>query len=407
MKELKVIAFTHKTTDIQNIGYLHLDEAQREERLTQLKLSSGVEELMYLSTCNRVEFIFVTHKEFTPAFRSQFYLAFNPSVDVQWMEKNAEFNEGEDAVHHLMRLASSLDSLVIGEREIITQVRNAYEESLKFGLTGDLLRIAIKHTIESAKEIYTYTDIAKNPVSVVSLAYRTLREFNLKNDARFILIGAGETNTTMAKFLKKHGFQNFSVYNRTLAKAQKLARQLQGKAFTLEELNGRKEGFDVLISCTGSEEPIVDAALYDKLLVGEKSKKIIIDLALPNDIDKAVPQNFSVHYINIESLKEKAGENMKKREKELSVCHEILDKQWAAFQEVYHERQVINAMQGVPQKVKEIRQHAVDNVFAKDIENLDENSKEVLNKVLAYMEKKYISGPMVMAKEILLNKSHG
>ena len=405
MKELKIIAFTHKTTDIQNIGYLHLDEAQRAERLTQLKVNSGVEELMYLSTCNRVEFVFVTEQDFTPAFRSKFFLAFNPSVDVQWMEKNAEFNEGEDAVHHLMRLASSLDSLVIGEREIITQVRSAYEESLKFGLTGDLLRIAIKHTIESAKEVYTHTDIAKNPVSVVSLAYRTLREFNLKNDARFILIGAGETNTTMAKFLKKHGFQNFSVYNRTLSKAEKLAKQLQGEAYSLEDLEKRTEGFDVLISCTGSEEPIVNPDLYQKLLAGEKSKKIVIDLALPNDIEKTIPKTFAVHYINIEGLKEKADENMKKREKELTVCHEILDKQWSAFQEVYHERQVIKAMQGVPQKVKEIRQHAIDNVFAKEVEGLDENAKEVLDKVLAYMEKKYISGPMIMAKEILLNKS--
>ena len=105
----------------------------------------------------------------------------------------------------------------------------------------------------------------------------------------------------------------------------------------------------------------------------------------------------------MEELKVKANENMQKREKELSVCHEILDKQWSAFQEVYHERQVIKAMQSVPQKVKEIRQHAIDNVFAKEVEGLDENSKEVLNKVLAYMEKKYISGPMILAKEIMMN----
>ncbi len=404
MKTLKVIAFTHKTTDIQNIGQLHLDDSQRAFRLKQLRENSGVQELMYLSTCNRVEFVFVSEEILDTAFRKKFFLAFNPSADVEWMEKNSENHEGEDAVHHLMRLASSLDSLVIGEREIITQVRNAYEESLGFGLTGDFLRISIKHAIESAKEVYTHTDIAKNPVSIVSLAYRTLREFNLKNDARFILIGAGETNTTMAKFLKKHGFQNFSVYNRTLLKAEKLADQLQGSAFALDALQNRNEGFDVLISCTGSEDPIVDSALYEKLLAGDKGKKIVIDLALPNDIEQSIPQKFPVHYISIEELKVKADENMKKREKELVVCHEILDKQWITFQEIFHERQVVKAMQSVPQKVKEIRQHAIDNVFAKELEGLDENAKEVLDKVLAYMEKKYISGPMIMAKEILLNK---
>ena len=404
LKTLKIIAFTHKTTDIQNIGHLHLDTAQRAVRLQEMLVNSGVHELMYLSTCNRVEFVFVSDQLFDSAFRRKFFLAFSPVADVKWMEENAEFHEGEDAVHHLMRLASSLDSLVIGEREIITQVRNAYDESLSFGITGDLIRIAIKHAMESAKEVYTQTDIAKNPVSVVSLAYRTLREFNLKNDARFILIGAGETNTTMAKFLKKHGFHNFSIYNRTLDKAEKLAAHLQGSAHALEALNNRTTGFDVLITCTGSEEPIVNAALYEHLLAGENNKKIVIDLALPNDIEQSIPHKFSVHYISIEQLRVKADENMKKREKELSVCHEILDKQSLLFEEVFHERQVIKAMQGVPQKVKEIRQHAIDTVFAKEMEGLDEHSKEVLNKILSYMEKKYISGPMIMAKEILLNK---
>ena len=406
LRALKIIAFTHKTTDINSIGLLHLDDSQREARLKQLVNLSGVDELMYLSTCNRVEFVFVSGEETNKTFLHKFFTSFNPAADAEWMENNCVVYEGEEALKHLFHLASSLDSLVIGEREIITQVRNAYEECAQLNLTGDTIRLAIKHTIQAAKEVYTKTDIAKNPVSVVSLAYRTLREFNLKNNARFIIIGAGETNTNMAKFLSKHGFENFAIYNRTFSKAEKLAEQLKGKAFSLDELQNRTEGFDVLLTCTGSEEPIVKSALYEKLLAGENNKKIVIDLALPADIDAEVLAQFPIHYIGIESLKEKAEENMRKREKELSLCYDIINSNCIEFQDIFAERQVVKAMHEVPQKVKEIRQHAVENVFAKDIESLDEHSKEVLEKVLAYMEKKYISGPMIMAKEIILNKTN-
>ncbi len=406
MRELKIIAFTHKTTDINSIGLLHLEDSQRELRLKKLYANSDVNELMYLSTCNRVEFVFVTEENLDSTFLQKFFASFNPSCDVQWMINNSVQLEGESAVKHIFNLASSLDSLVIGEREIITQVRNAYEECVKFNLTGDTIRLVIKHAIEAAKEVYTKTDIAKNPVSIVSLAYRTLREFSLKNNARFIIIGAGETNTNMAKFLSKHGFENFSVYNRTFSKAEKLAEHLRGKAFPLSELQNRAEGFDVLITCTGSEEPIVTSEVYQTLLAGEGNKKIVIDLALPSDVEQKVTQQFPMHYIGIEALKIKAEENLRKREKELYLCNDILENNWIEFQGVFAERQVIKAMQEVPQKVKEIRQYAVDIVFAKELEGMDVQSREVLDKVLAYMEKKYISVPMKMAKEIMLNKTN-
>ena len=134
MRALKIIAFTHKTTDISSIGMLHLDDSQRDARLKHLVNLSGVDELMYLSTCNRVEFVFVSKEEISNSFLHKFFSAFNPSADIEWMEKNCAFYEGEEALKHLFHLASSLDSLVIGEREIITQVRNAYEEcaQLKF-----------------------------------------------------------------------------------------------------------------------------------------------------------------------------------------------------------------------------------------------------------------------------------
>ena len=298
-------------------------------------------------------------------------------------------------------LASSIDSLVVGEREIITQVRNSYEKCSSLNLTGDLIRLAIKRTIEVAKDVYTNTNIARNPVSVVSLAYRKLRALNVKQDARFLIIGSGVTNTTMAKYLKKHEFANFSVFNRTLENAQKLADELKGKAYPLSELINFKQGFDIIVTCTGAAESVITPEIYKSLVGEDRSKKIVIDLAIPNDLDAEILKNYDVNLIAVNNLQEVAKENLLARELEMQACNQIIERNIEEFKQIIKTRKVEIAMSEVPKKMKAIRETA-NEVFAKELESLDAQSKETLDKILSYMEKKYISVPMKMAKEILI-----
>lgn len=404
LNKLKIIAFTHKTTDITDIGRFSMDDNVIQSRLQNLKTKSGIGELLYLSTCNRVEFIIATDKIIDSAFLKSFFIAFDSSWDeneINWAIDNAQIFSSENALNHLYNVASSIDSLVVGEREIITQVRNAYDCCHAFGLTGDLIRIVIKSTIEVAKEVYTQTNIAKNSVSVVSLAYRKLRALNVKSDARFLIIGSGITNTTMAKYLKKHEFANFTVFNRTLENAEKLANELNGKAFPLSELKNYKQGFDIIVTCTGSSETIITPEIYKNLVGADKSKKVVIDLAIPNDLDAEILNNYDVNLIAINNLQDIAKENLLAREQEMQACKTIIDKNIEGFKQIIKTRKVELAMSEVPKKVKEIRETA-NEVFAKELSNLDTESKEVLDKILAYMEKKYISVPMKMAKDILI-----
>jgi glutamyl-tRNA reductase len=403
LNRFKIIAFTHKTTDINDIGKFHLDEEAIAPRLNALKTAMQLDELMYLSTCNRVEFVLSTGATVSRDFLSSFFKAFDPSwkEEISWSVENAQVFEGDKALDHLYSVASSIDSLVVGEREIITQVRNAYEKCHALGLTGDLIRLAVKSTIETAKEVYTHTNIAKNPVSVVSLAYRRLRELNVKLDARFLIIGSGVTNTTMAKYLKKHKFVDFTVFNRTIANAEKLAAELNGKAFPLSELNKYTGGFDIIVTCTGAAESIITPALYKNLVGEDRSKKIVIDLAVPNDLDAEILNNYDVNLIAVNNLQEVAKENLASREKEMEACRSIILKNIESFRQTIKARKVELAMSEVPKKVKEIRDTAMNEVFAKELSNMDEQSKEVLEKIIAYMEKKYISVPMKMAKDIL------
>lgn len=404
LERFKVIAFTHKNTDINDIGKFHIDASELSGRLDFLKKATGVDELLYLSTCNRVEFMLSTNNPIDSFFLKNFFNAFNTNwtdEEINWSISNAQVFEGENALRHLFSVASSIDSLVVGEREIITQVRNAYEQCNELGLTGDLIRLAIKRTIEVGKEVYTETNIARNPVSVVSLAYRKLRALNVKLDSRFLIIGSGITNTNMAKYLKKHKFANFTVFNRTLANAEKLANELNGKAFPLTALSDYNEGFDVIVTCTGAAESIITPEIYKTLVGNDTSKKVVIDLAIPNDLDAEILNNYDVNLIAVNNLQEVAKENLQAREKELEACKAIIENNIEEFKQIVKARKVELAMSEVPKKVKEIREVAINEVFAKEISAMDAESKEVLDKVLQYMEKKYISVPMKMAKEIL------
>ncbi len=407
MNKFKIIAFTHKTTDVNDIGKLHVEDYAVSEKLSLIKALMDIEEMLYLSTCNRVEFMLCLEQEIDNTFLESFFKAFNEDWNAEyldWVIKNAQIFEGESALRHLFNVASSIDSLVVGEREIITQVRNAYEKCNEYQLTGDLIRLVVKKTIETAKEIYTETNIARNPVSVVSLAYRKLRSLNVKQDSRFIIIGSGVTNTTMAQYLKKHKFANFTVFNRTLSNAQKLAAELKGKAFLLSELTNYKEGFDIILTCTGSAQSIITSELYKNLIGDDKSQKIVIDLAIPNDLDAEILNNYDVNLIAVNNLQEIAKENLLAREQELDTCKVIIEANIYEFRQILKTRKVELAMSEVPKKVKEIRETA-NEVFAKELNALNPESKVVLDKIISYMEKKYISVPMKMAKDILIEDS--
>ena len=407
MKNLVTIAFTHNNLAVGELGALHIAAEERSERLNAWKSTQQFEEVMYLSTCNRVEFVLVTRQ--VRSLADMLSVLF-PALEREQLERlsaSAEVHYGEEAVRHLFRVAGSLDSMVIGEREIIAQVRTAYEQCRDWGLTGDNLRLLMRKTIEVAKHIFTATDIFKKPVSVVALAYHKLRDMNIKSDARILFIGAGQTNRTMVRFLTKHGYRNVVVFNRTLQRAEALAAECGVRAQPLEALNLHTAGFDVLITCTGSDAPVVTKPVYQHLLQGDTHPKVVIDLAVPSDLDPCIAQEFPVKLIDVAMLQEISRANQALRAREVNQCEAIIEEALTDFRTWVRTREVERAMSGIPQAVKAIRSTALEAVFARDTEQLDATSRETLLKVVDYLEKKYISVPMKMAREILVDTMPG
>ncbi|MBL7933300.1 MAG: glutamyl-tRNA reductase [Bacteroidia bacterium] len=402
----KVIAFTHKNLPLELIGKLHLSQEEQTDLLLKLKQHFQFEELLFLSTCNRIELLIKSTSDVDVSLTKEIALYLNGKLnnyEATRLADAAEIYEGEEGIQHILKVASSLESLVVGEREIITQVRKAYDFCNELGLTGDFIRLVIRQTIETAKEIYTNTNIAKNPVSVASLAYRQLRELGIKNDARIVFVGSGETNTILANYFQKHKFANFTVFNRTLANGEKLAKMLNGRSFDLKSISTYSEGFDVLVVCTSSSEPVITETIFETLKANETSRKVIIDLGLPANVAETAAKHSLVSYIDINSLRIQAEINLQLRKDEVIKCEEIIKHKTEQFNSLYAERRIELAFGEVPKQVKAIKDLAVREVFAKEVGALDPQSKEVLEKVLSYMEKKYNAVAIKTAKEVFLS----
>lgn len=404
MNQFKILTITHKKLSLNKLGKFVVPADEKQNRLLELKEALQLQELLYLQTCNRVTFLFTYDSAISPDFTQALFTLVNPAItpaEIDLLLEVVDQYEGEHAVRHFLSVATSIDSLVIGEREIHKQIRLAYNECQQWGLTGDAIRLLVKHTIEVAKRVFTDTDISKKPVSVVSLATETLIRLGISRQSKVLFIGAGTTNTLMGKLLLKHGFQHYTVYNRSLKNAQILADKLAGEAFALADLPHAAADYDVIISCTAATEPVLTNATYRHLSASFTAPKVIIDLAVPRDVDPEVAAQPNVTYVDVEQLRALAAKNLDYRRQALGLVQEMIEEEILSFGKLYQQRQLEQAMRGVSDDVKEIRSRALEAVFAKEVAGLDPAARATMEKVLDYMEKKFISIPYTRARKAL------
>ncbi|MEO1436029.1 MAG: glutamyl-tRNA reductase [Bacteroidota bacterium] len=408
LEAYKVIALTHRHITLPELGQFILpfsEPADIQARLHEIKKAFDIDELLYLSTCNRVLFCFTREQPLDTNFLFSFFRMVNSELSDTLLGQVVPrlFSaQGAEAVQHIFEVAASVDSLVIGEREILRQLRTAYEDCLSWNLTGDALRILMKNAIDTAKAVHSNTRIGEKALSIVALAMQELQASNLDQDARILLVGAGQTNRLVGKFLLKFGYSKVRVYNRTLEKAKELADWFdQGEAAPLTQLAGDREGFDVAIVCTGAKSVIFDQALFDELDQAPEQPKLLIDLAIPNNIDRMLGHRNGVKYIEVEDLRVLAKANMAFRQNELGAVHKILDYKLRAFLAHFERREIEKAFSEMPQVIKSLRQEALEDTFREKLENLQPEGRELLEKMLNYLEKKCISVPMKLAKGVV------
>lgn len=405
MDSFQVISFSYKNLPLSLVGKVAFSEEKTENILSVSKKILGCKEVFCLSTCNRTEWIFygqipqdkpqIIHTLISSLFNLQ------ESV-IEILKKKVEWKTRDDAVLHVFRLCSSLESMVIGERDILAQVRKAYDVAWKNHFISDRLRILMRCATECAKEVYTQTKIAEKPVSVASLAYRELLKKISGNQNRFLVIGAGETNWKLLDYLKKNPGHSYFIYNRTPEKARELAERVKGQFFPLQHLSWHSDPFDAILLCTSSPEPIITLEIAEKVFPLFQNEPVIVDLSVPSGIHPDVVQQYNPFVIQIEGLERQVEQNRKEREKEIENCEKIIQQYFVAHRKLQMERTVELMLGEIPQKIRETKEKALNEVFKNEISCLNEESRDVLLKVLDYMEKKYNSFTFRSAKELLL-----
>lgn len=406
MEHYSVITVTHQNLNVDEIGNFVVKSSNKEDlktALNGLKYKFNIQELIYLTTCNRVTYVLYGINDINEVFVQDFFQSINPNLSSERLHSLQNFVnvfQGISAINHVYEVVASLDSLVVGEREIYRQFREAYAEAKEFGLVGDNMRLLEKSAVRVAKDVYSKTKIGEKPLSIVYLAVQALIAKNPAKDSRIILVGAGETNTLVGKFLTKYNFTNITIFNRSLDNAAALCDMLGAKAFHLSELKTYDKGFDILIACTASTEAIIDESIYTQLAKGEVGK-IVIDLSVPRNVDEDVVKTFKPKYIDIEKLRVLAEANLEHRKGEIVVAKAIILDKLSEFKVQFQHRQIEKLFKNVPVEIKSIKEKAINEVYKDELDLLDENSKNLLMEMLNYMEKKCVAVPMKVAKELV------
>lgn len=402
-EHLHIVSLNHRNAAIERIGQLHVPEERQQSFLTDLKSTLGVQGIAYLTTCNRVEFMMVDESYFCMGRLQLLFQAFNPSEeDMRELMAKAMVVHGEEAARHLLRVSSGLESMVIGEREILTQVRTALEKARQWGMAGDQLRITERIAVETAKRIFTETDIARRSVSVNALGWKAFRDQNLPKNAPLLMIGAGQTHANMARFLAKEQYTNVHILNRTPDKAAALA---EPRGWTHGGLDGLhsalSQGPAAIFLCTGSDDPLLNEA-ESRLL--PKGPLCVIDLSVPSGVSLEFRQRPDTIMVGIAELKPIADANVEGRKMAMGHGHRIVDEAIETLTARLQQRKVEIGLRDLPHQLAAVRRTALDEVFAAELQDLDPASRALVDRIAMYLEKKFVSLPMKLAKEVVMDQ---
>ena len=328
---LLTLGINHKTAPVEIREKVAFAAENLARALKELISQEAVNEAAILSTCNRTELycsLNSTDRDVLINWISQFH-----DVKHDDLAPYVYTYANNEAVQHILRVASGLDSLVMGEPQILGQIKDAYAHATDAGAIGQQLNRLFQHTFSVAKEVRTNTAIGSNPVSVAFAAVSLAKQiFSNLSEHTALLIGAGETIELVARHLKEQGIRKMIVANRTVERAQVLASQFDGEAIPLAEMPDRLVDADIVISSTASQLPILGKGAVESALKQRKHKPIfMVDIAVPRDIEPEVNKLRDVYLYTVDDLHEVIEENRKSRQAAAEEAEEIIENQVEHF----------------------------------------------------------------------------
>jgi glutamyl-tRNA reductase len=316
---------SHQTANVEVRERFAIPDSALADSLTRLARISSVQEGVVLSTCNRTEFYVVTDDS-QLAIEPLFHDFYGPveSSEIQHLFRLPAL----PSIRHLFRVASGLESMVLGETEIFGQVKRAYEAATRSGTTGRILNRLFQKAFHVGKHVRSATAITRGSVSVGSVAVDLAQQiFGELEGRRIMILGAGETSERTAWSFQSRGARQLFVSNRSFERASQLAEAIGGRAIRFDDWEEEFRDLDILVSSTSAPHAIVTRAKLEPMLRTRRDRPLfIIDLAMPRDVDPAVHDMDGVYVYDLDSLRAIAGRTLEARKKEAEACHDLIEK---------------------------------------------------------------------------------
>ena len=353
---MALIAFgiNHKTAPVDVREAVAFTPEQMKDALQDVLQKAYAREIAILSTCNRTELY--VESELDGQALLQWLAEFHGTAADRLMESHY-VHAGSEAARHMMKVASGLDSLVLGEPQILGQMKSAYAVANDAGSLGSSLHATFHKVFSVAKRVRSETAIGENPVSVAYAAVTLAQQIfsNLKNDTA-LLIGAGETIELVARHLAEQGLKHIIVANRTLANAVNLAQKFNGEAILLADIPEHLHRADIIISSTASQLPILGKGAVEVALKKRKHKPMfMVDIAVPRDIEAQVDELSDVYLYTVDDLKEVIDENMRSREQAAKIAAEIIEEGVIHYEQELRSQDAVATVKAFRQSIEELR----------------------------------------------------
>lgn len=401
--KMQILAATvhYKTAPVEVRERLSFtDEKMLAEGMAALKEKKSILENVILSTCNRTEVYAVVDQIHTARYYIKEFLAEFFGQDLESIAPYIRFHENEEAVRHLMKVTCGLDSMVLGETQILGQVRTSFFIAQKAGATGIIFNRLFKDAITLAKKAHTRTEIGKHAVSVsyaaVELGKKVLGGLQEK---KVLVIGAGKMGELTVENLYSNGAKHITIVNRTYEKAKELAEKFSGKARPAEELADCLTDADIVISSTGSEEYILTKPMIEPIVKEKEGPLFMVDIAVPRDIDPEIGGLPSVHLYDIDDLEDVVNQNLEERKKAAGIISGWIDEGTEQFYQWIQTLGVVPLIAALREKALKIQEQTMESIVRK-IPDLTERERKVISKHTKSIINQMLRDPIQQIKEL-------
>lgn len=388
---LVVLGLNHKTAPVATREAFAIPTEAVHGLDRRILLEPAVAEVMTLSTCNRVEVYAVAQEDSAATLEALGQiLATERGLDIAELSRHGYQHEGDAAIRHLIRVCSSLDSLVVGEAQILAQVREAYNAAREAGTVGPILEQVVQAAFRGGKAVRTDTGIAEETVSIGSVAVELARRIFPKLEKTHVLvIGAGKMGRVTARSLARAGVAEVVVTNRSPERAEKLAKELGWTARPFAELDELLIRADVVLTCTGADRPILDGPRLKPVMKRRKGRPLfLVDIAVPRDVSPSVAELDQVYLYNIDDLEAVSREHLQRRLGEAEKAEKIVEETVTKVIERLSTHAVVPVLKAVRDKVEDVTRREVEKALGKRLAHLPASDKEaVLAATIAAMNK--------------------